>query len=142
MIPTLSSQSEESEFLTLVLQMLGVDQPEGISPPVDLIIGGKLPVRISQLRNQWFLIGTIATEILKCEEGPLLSLLEQASSMWGTLEGTFCYEKKEDILVLWRNISGLKEQELDPMISRFLEELEFWRTEAFTAGYTGREVFP
>ncbi|PWU11425.1 MAG: hypothetical protein C5B47_00920 [Verrucomicrobia bacterium] len=142
MIPTMSSQSEDSSFLTLVLRILGVDQPEGVSPPVDLIVGGKLPVRVVQLRNQWILMGTIATEISNHEESPLLSLLEQASSMWGTLEGTFCYEKKEDILVLWRNISELREQELDPMISRFLEELEFWRTEAFAAGYTGREVFP
>lgn len=142
MSPTLSSPSEEPAFINLILRMLGVDQPEGISLPVDLIIGGKLPIRICQLKNQWFLIGTIAVEISKCDEGPLLALLQQASSMWGTLEGTFCYEKKEDILVLWENISGLKEQELDPMISRFLEELEFWRTEAFTAGYTGREIFP
>ncbi len=143
MTPAFSSQSDDSSFLALVLQVLGVEKPEGALPlPVDLMIDGQFPVRICQVRQRWVVCGTIATEISECEEYALLSLLERASGMWGTLEGTFCYEKKEDILVLWRDISDSKEQELESIMSRFLEELEFWRMEGAEAGCTGREVFP
>lgn len=131
-------------MLESVFKTLGVGMPEGaLSLPVHLIVDGRLPIRIFQHKNQWIVGGTIATELSACEENALFLLLERASRMWGNLEGTFCYEKKEDILVLWRNISELKEQEeLDPIMSRFLEELEFWRTEAAEVGFTGREIIP
>lgn len=144
MIPNFSPRSDDSSFLALVLQVLGVEKPEGtLSLPVSLIIDSHLPVEVSQLRHRWFVSGTIGTEISKCEEDAVVSVLARASGMWGALGGTICYEKNADILLLWREISHFKHrEELEPIMSRFLEELEFWRTEAAEARCTGRDVFP
>ena len=145
MIPVVANQSKDASLLTLILQVLGIERPEGTTPPlpVDLIVDGHLPVQICQLKGRWFVSGVIGTEISSCEEEALASLLSCASSMWGVLEGTISYEKSRDILILWREVSDLKDQEeLEPNISRFLEELEFWRTQAADVGCTGRDIFP
>lgn len=136
--------SKDNAYLTLVLQVLGVEKPEGIqSLPVNLIINGHLPVQVCQLKGQWFLCGTIARELSQCDEEALPLLLDRASAVWGTLEGNFSYEQAEDSFFLWKNISEFStHEELEAVVNVFLKELEFWRTEAAHAGCTGRDIFP
>lgn len=142
MVPAIASKSTETSFLTSLLQVLGVEKPEGaLSLPVDLVVNGKLPIRIFRLGSRWFLFGTIAQKLSQCKKEALLSLLDRASGIWGTLEGNFSYEKVEDSFFLWKEISKLEIEALEPLCDRFLAELEFWRTQAVHAGCTVQDIF-
>jgi hypothetical protein len=144
MQPNFFIKREDSTYIGIVLEVLGVEKPEGrTSLPVDLLIDGQLPVRVSQNKKQWIISGTIAREGSRSEEEALGKIIERANELWGKLVGTISYEKREDILILWKDITEYKsKEELEPMMNRFLEELEYWRMEAANAGCTGKDIFP
>ncbi|ALJ56423.1 hypothetical protein AMD24_00235 [Candidatus Xiphinematobacter sp. Idaho Grape] len=138
-----SSQSGDFRLLALVLEILGVKELDRSVPlPVDLIVDGHLPVQVCRHKRQWFVSGTIATEISSCEGKALFHLVNEASKTWNSLVGIMSYEKDKDMLVLWTQVSCLAHRkDLELSISLFLKDLKFWRAEADGAGCTGRDSF-
>lgn len=140
---TTSSQSRDSQFLRLVLEVLGMQQPDRSLPlPVDLIVNGHLAVQVHRHRQHWIISGLIASEISNCDGAALFHFMSQISSVWGDLVSIVSYEKDRDTLILWRELPYLIHREnLESDISLFLKDLEFWRAEAAEAGCVGRDRF-
>ena len=138
-----SPQNGDSRLLTLVLEILGVKKLDGGIPlPIDLIVDGHLPVQLHRHKRQWFVSGTVATEISSCETKALSYLVSEASKVWGSLVSIMSYEKDKDMLILWRQVPYfVHRKDLESNISLFLADLEFWRAEAARAGCTGRDSF-
>jgi hypothetical protein len=142
-VNTASPQSEDSRLLALVLEVLGVKKLDGSIPlPIDLVVDGHLPVQVRRHKCQWFVSGTVATEISSCAGEALSYLVGEASKAWGSLVGIMSYEKDKDMLILWRQVPCFAHRkDLESNISLFLTDLEFWRAEAAGAGCTGRDSF-
>lgn|GEM_PF-1709258 len=140
----LSLQSGDSKLLALVLEILGVrDLDRSISLPIDLVVDGHLPVQVHRREYQWFVSGTVATEISSCEVEVLSHLVSESSGRWGSLVSVMSYEEDKDMLVLWKRVSCFTcRKDLELSISLFLTDLAFWRAKASVAGCTGRESFP